>query len=147
MRCALWTYSIIQHFTATVTNTTHDNSLGFDKDQLTVVDLGQRRVSNTSAIRSFDGVHFTSAGYKCIAAAVLDELLPHMVRVEWRILQDYVTGRKQRPSACVRWFGSVGGGGGGGNGGGARAGGGGGGQAAAPRPVMSREGDEGKKGN
>lgn len=118
-----------------------------DHNQLTVVDLGQRRVSNTSAIRSFDGVHFTSAGYKCISEAILDEVVPFMVRLEWRILQDYVTGRKQRPAGCVRGvLGGLFGSGGGGGGGGARAGGGP--AVGAARPMaMSGEGDEGKKMN
>ena len=110
-----------------------------------MVDLGQRRVSNTSAIRAFDGVHFTSAGYKCISEAILDEMVPFMVRFEWQILQDYVTGRKRRPAGVLG--GLFGGGGGGGGGGGARAGGGGG-PAVGARPVaVSGEGDEGKKGN
>ncbi len=33
-----------------------------------------------------------------MADALLDELAPSLVRAEWRVLQDYVTGKKQRPT-------------------------------------------------
>ncbi|GAB5032633.1 Hypothetical protein NocV09_01000810 [Nannochloropsis oceanica] len=76
------------------------------KPRVTLVELSQRRVSRAEG-RAFDGVHLTSSGYKSLSAAILDELAPAMVRHEWSILQEYVSGRKTRMRAGGRkgWFG------------------------------------------
>lgn len=76
--------------------------------RVTLVDLSQRRVSRAEG-RSFDGVHFNSSGYKALADAVLDEISAPLAKHEWSVLQDYVSGRKQRPVAKSWWGGGAGG--------------------------------------
>lgn len=51
-----------------------------------------------------------------MAEAILDDMLDPLVRLEWKVLQDYVTGRKKRPARGVKGLvqGVFGGGGGGG---------------------------------
>jgi hypothetical protein len=75
--------------------------------RVTLVELSQRRVSRVDG-RAFDGVHFTSAGYKSLADAVLEEVAPAMIKHEWSILQEYVSGRKTKTKAGGMkgwWFG------------------------------------------
>ena len=81
---------------------------GEERERVTLVDLSQRRVSRAEG-RSFDGVHFNSSGYKALADAVLEEVSSPLVKHEWSVLQDYVSGRKQRPVAKSWWAGGGGG--------------------------------------
>ncbi len=80
--------------------------------RVSLVDLSQRRVSRAEG-RAFDGVHFTSTGYKALADALMEEVSTPMAKHEWAILQEYVTGRKRREVPEKKgWMGGWFGGGG-----------------------------------